>query len=288
MLTFIPALCIMLLFIGNSSAVSAGATKGLMLWYKNILPLLLPFLLISNHIVGKSLEHHTINRRTNIFITILLGVFCGYPIGAKCTAAYVTERAYGVSMGNAILPLCNNLSPMFLSGYITCFILENRLSFFSVIFLIYAPYVVLCGFRLLFIREKNISCNAVPENPKKPQSESSQITVAINQITVIGVYIIICSIIIEFILRMSMAKQPQTLLCSIVEVTNGVNLIAANLPLEDIKNTALVLAVTSFGGLSSILQTKSVIADSKLSLFQYIVSKALCGVATYYLTILIL
>lgn len=314
MLTFIFAALIMGLLVTNSSIVITGATKGLMLWYQNILPLLLPFILISNVIIKQTLKSKKGSHFSNILITIMLGCFCGYPIGAKCTLDFVNNKGYSKEIGNIILPLCNNLSPMFLSGYISVIILESKINTILIFFLIYAPYLLLFLLSYLIyslkMRNTNIklsnksinnktSTNSAVNNSISNMQDAhlynslytthtSDIKAAINQITTIGVYIIICSILSEFILAINISSQIKTFCCSLIEITRGVNLIKNTDSFYCIKNTALILATTSFGGLSSILQTKSIIANSELSLIRYIFSKVLCGITTYFLVILLI
>lgn len=121
---YIMILC---LLIADSETVISGASYGLMLWYKNVVPILLPFMLISSLVVDRIAAGKS--RRAALSSTIFLGVLCGYPIGARVTDEYVTSGMYEKKMGNIILPLCNNSSPMFISGYIVSRILKNKISF---------------------------------------------------------------------------------------------------------------------------------------------------------------
>jgi hypothetical protein len=72
-------------------------------------------------------------------------------------------------------------------------------------------------------------------------------------------------------------------LLSSIEITRGIELITGLNLYSTQKITALVLALTSFGGISSILQTKQVIQNSGLSLKKYIIVKLMCGCLSYIL-----
>lgn len=295
----IIGLSLIFLLVYNNELVITGARNGLMLWYTSVLPLLLPFMLISGYIVDCSAaKNKSTNDKSsykkNALTTILLGIFCGYPIGAKCTADYVVTGRLSILTGNLILPLCNNLSPMFLSGYVCSNILKNKISFFKLLFLLYLPYIfyVIILLAITHLRQKNISQNfeAYTTSPKASRSETdnSRILSSIIQITTIGVYIMICSIIISFIANSSTIPHAmKPIMSAATEVSSGIHFLAASDIFSENKKTALILAATSFGGISSILQTNCVIKNSGLSIVNYIIAKLICSTATYYLAMLI-
>lgn len=55
--------------------------EGLVLWYNNLVPLLLPFLLISGFFLSMIDWNHP-NRAGCLILLFLCGLFCGYPVGA--------------------------------------------------------------------------------------------------------------------------------------------------------------------------------------------------------------
>lgn len=299
-------ICLIILFllITNSSIVISGASYGLMLWYKNILPMLLPFMLISELIVNYISNKNTkkTNNISSIGTTILLGVLCGYPVGAKTCADFVKRNSYSKKTGNLLLPLCNNSSPMFISGYIVYRILNERLSLGTVLLIIYAPYIMYITIILL--------CRCITQNKTKRDSKlesiplsitiSNQQTTAphnkalnnylinvITQITLVGVYIMLCSIAIEFINCIPNITVPfSQIISGTIEITRGVQDISAINILEEKIKIALIISLTSFGGISSILQTKMVIENTGLSIIYYTVVKIICALLSYVCCIL--
>lgn len=296
---------ILCLLIADSEAVISGASYGLMLWYKNVVPILLPFMLISSLVVERITSGKS--RRTALFSTIFLGVLCGYPIGARVTDEYVTSGMYEKKTGNMILPLCNNSSPMFISGYIVSRILKNKISFFTAMLIIYVPYVFITLICLLISTSK-INRSKIGKSPKKKyektnlNKEKPQETFfdtklnlhntrktndamlnSIIQITYVGIYIMICSIIMQFILKINFIPYDLKIyLSSAVEITRGADLIYKHAIMSENTKTALLLALTSFGGVSAILQTNKVIANSRLSIIRYIFMKVLCAAMSFF------
>lgn len=289
---------ILCLLIADSEAVISGASYGLMLWYKNVVPILLPFMLISSLVVERISTGR--NRRTALFSTIFLGVLCGYPIGARVTDEYVTSGMYEKKTGNMILPLCNNSSPMFISGYIVSRILKNKISFFTAMLIIYVPYVFVTLICLLISTSKisksgkNKKTNLNKEKSREASSgtklnlhntrkTNDAMLNSIIQITYVGIYIMICSIIMQFILKINFIPYDLKIyLSSVVEITRGTDMVYKYLLISEKTKTALLLALTSFGGVSAILQTNKVIANSRLSIIRYIFMKVLCAAMSFF------
>lgn len=289
---------ILCLLIADSEAVISGASYGLMLWYKNVVPILLPFMLISSLVVERISTGR--NRRTALFSTIFLGVLCGYPIGARVTDEYVTSGMYEKKTGNMILPLCNNSSPMFISGYIVSRILKNKISFFTAMLIIYVPYVFVTLICLLISTSKisksgkNKKTNLNKEKSREASSgtklnlhntrkTNDAMLNSIIQITYVGIYIMICSIIMQFILKINFIPYDLKIyLSSAVEITRGTDMVYKYLLISEKTKTALLLALTSFGGVSAILQTNKVIANSRLSIIRYIFMKVLCAAMSFF------
>lgn len=314
--------CILILLVYNSSLVISGASYGLMLWYKNVLPMLLPFMLISGLMVRQVSSLETKSKSNSqaysILVTVILGVLCGYPIGAKVSADFVKNGAYNSKIGNIILPLCNNSSPMFISGYIVYRILNQNVSFLFVMLCIYLPYVILTIICLIIYKSYNttskkqlsVTVASTITNVKKKNSTSNQNSTknnykisktktetsisdyligTINQITMVGVYIMICSIAIEFIKYIPYINNPYTAyIGGIIEITRGTADIASLTHISEKIKTALIIAITSYGGISSILQTQMVIEKTGLSIIYYTVMKVICSILSYICCILLI
>lgn len=291
----------LILFVLNNSIVINGATEGLLLWYNNVIPVLLPFMLLSGLMVSKI---HSYSSEKNIspkyiysgaiISTFFLGVFCGYPLGAKTASDFVKRNCYPAYVGNILIPLCNNSSPMFIAGYIIHTLLDSKLSFFTAILVIYTPYIIFAIISLIVVHLTGIN-----NHSKEPYSNTHGffaqnnnqdfIMDSIIQITYVGIYIIICSIIIHFIkIIPSITNIQAALLSGFTEITNGTKKIAECQIFTPKIKTALVLAFTSFGGISAILQTNKVISHSGLSIIYYIIVKSICASGTFFMSMLLI
>jgi len=106
-----------------------GASSGLMLWFINVLPTLLPFIIVSNiiiriNIAGKISEllYPVIGRlfkvSPNGCYPILIGFLSGLPMGAKAVADLTTDNKISQKESHFLLSMCNNTSPIFIMSYI--------------------------------------------------------------------------------------------------------------------------------------------------------------------------
>ena len=295
---------IMFAFIYKSEIVLGGAYEGLMLWFNTVLPLLLPFMLMSSMITDKIKKLPPDRQKSfAILITIFTGLFCGYPLGAKNTAEFVKNKTYNKKTGQLLLPLCNNCSPMFLSGYIILSILKKSISFTFALVLIYLPYIVyiLISLILFFISKKRINQKSkyiIFQNIKDTSgfipntsiqnniAQRDYIMQTMIQTAYVGFYIIICSIVSKFIMHFSTGCESfKTLSASVTEITGGTKLISESDLFGIRTKIALVLSLSSFGGFCAIMQTANVIKDSGLSIIKYIIIKTICAISTYGLVL---
>lgn len=274
--------------IANNQVLISGASNGLMLWYNNILPLLLPFMLISGLLEKAIINSNKVSSKKSVFTILFLGLFCGYPIGAKTNASFTRANVISNTLGNILLPICNNISPMFFLGFVMNNILKNSISPILAYAVIYLPYLIFLALELLLI---NVNKKPVADKPicKKSTIENKNIAEeSIMQITMVGLYIMLCSILTEFILCSTwFSNQIKLLLVGATEITRGITYISQSYTLNTQIKTALILSFTSFGGISSIMQTKNVLQGSGLSLIHYICIKVLCAISTFFLYILL-
>ena len=303
MILIIFYMLVMFALIGKNEIVYKGAYDGLMLWFNNVIPLLLPFMLMSALLVEK-IQHQPKDKQKKfaVIITLFTGLLCGYPLGAKNTSEFVINKSFDKKTGNLLLPFCNNSSPMFISGYIVYNILEKRISFFNALSLIYLPYIIYLFFALLImsVKKRNDKKIISIKQPKKnilkindksvTYHEKDIIMSTIIQITYVGFYIIICSIISEFIMSLSLLnyEKIKLLAAGISEITKGTLITEKYLLWSSKEKTAIILSLTSFGGISALLQTNNVIKGSELSILRYIIIKTICALSTYGLSLLLL
>lgn len=272
-----------------------GASNGLLLWFQIILPTLLPFLIFSNFLIHTNSVTY-ISQLLKPFLksffkisdpacyAVLVGFLCGYPMGAKVISDLIITNRINRKEGSYLLSFCNNTSPMFIISYIVMqTFLDRTLLIPTVAILFLAP--VLCSF--FFRRYYGI------ESSKQDSTFSEDKSLRFNfqifdtcimngfeTITKVGGYILLFSILF------SLGKYfPLKWLLPFLEISNGIPFIM-HLGLSFPVSYIFVLALTSFGGLCSIAQTYSMIQQTGISIFPYIIQKLITTLVTSFLALL--
>ena len=115
------------LLFSPGEAVRASA-KGVDLWFHTVLPALLPFIILSGILVRSGILLPIFRKADKIFrifpglfgagvYALLLGIFCGFPMGAKITAELLREGSVSFREAKLLLQVSNHVSPAFLLGY---------------------------------------------------------------------------------------------------------------------------------------------------------------------------
>lgn len=267
-----------------------GASAGLLLWFRTVLPTLFPFIVITSLLV-RTRAVEGISRILSPMICPLFGVseassfavlggfLCGYPMGAKITSDLLDEGYISRKEGNYLLSFCNNTSPMFVISYI---VLQNlrrpELGIISLGIMMASPVLLSFLFRRIwFSREDSTKTISQGRLSLPPQNFTSALDFCImnacETITKIGGYIIVFSIILELCRLLQINVFFWEMIClPSLEITGGVTAICkAELPFS--ARYILVMALSSFGGFCAIFQTQCMIQKHKLSMAAYILEK---------------
>ena len=91
---------------------------------------------------------------------------------------------------------------------------------------------------------------------------------AFDVMTKIGGYIMLFSILVEFVKELSIDPVIKAMFLGLIEMTTGIHAISTQM--KGIVCTVLIIMSVTFGGISGIFQTKSVIKNAGLSIRHYI------------------
>lgn len=287
-----------LLSLFYRNAVIAGASEGLVLWYRHVLPTLLPFMILTQ-IMMRTDSLSLLSRLTGPVLryfpgvsgyggfAVMTGFLCGYPMGAKVTTDLLKSKHVSVNEASFLLSFCNNMSPMFILGvlfqnYIPA--KELHLPFFVI--LTGAPLLCSQLFRLYYMRHADSICQSV--HPGKNGSRrcsigdllNESITVSADSMIRIAMYMMLASIWMRVLEQLLTSDSLCTsILLSSFEITTGLASVSA-LSISPFMRYILLLALTSFGGISSILQTMSMIQPAGLRILPYITEKLATALVT--------
>lgn len=300
--TAVVIIIFIFLLISPANAVTS-ARSGLMLWFKVLLPTLLPFMIVSKLLI----ELNAISYLTFLFsscfkkmfhlskagtFVLMTGFLCGYPMGAKLISELYQHKQLSYEESCYLLTFCNNLSPMFISSFLTvsCFDAPELLPY--VILIIYGTPILYALLTQPFFRKNTSleSCVLPPSTTfKKPDFEiiDTAIMDSFTQITKLGGYVIMFSVISGMFLSFSFSAPTLAFLTGVTEITTGINYITVqgfSLQMRFSISTPLCV----FGGLSGLMQTYSMIKNSKLPFMPYLRAKLIQTGASYVLTVFFL
>ena len=297
----------MLLFLGCllafPSVALSGAKNGLLLWFNQVLPSLLPFLILSTLFLSTGLSDRIANHIAPVLspifrcspsgcYAIVIGLLAGLPVGAKTIATLTESGRITKKEGQYLLPLCNNPSPLFLLGYISVSVLKQP----SLRYALLLTVTLSSALAAMLLRPKSkfgtpytpghktdASCHKYKRSsPRTPFTFSfllldSAIEQAFSVLTRVGGYIILFSVLGNVLTMLPFS--PFSLACagSVLEITTGsATLSGLSLPFPLL--CALVTGFVTFGGFSAAAQTKSVLAGTGFPFAHYLLTKALAGV----------
>ena len=270
---------------------SEASAAGLLLWFNTLVPVLLPFFILSSLLIALDgvsyltgflypVLHKIFGCSRNGCFCLAAGFLCGFPTGAKITGDLTRAGRISAEEGNYLLGFCNNVSPAFLTGFCMTKSLK-RPDLAGPALLLAFGMPVLAG----ILTRRGRTFSSLPAEKKTSGSQISFkiadacIMSGLESILKLGCYIILFSLLAG--LLKGLPWPHPALACALtgfLEITNGISLTAAsNLPAR--LSFALILGTAAFGGLSGLAQTQSMIDGSGLSLGRYLKAKLLTALA---------
>lgn len=290
---------IFFLMLAFPSITKNAANQGIQLWIFTVMPALLPYTIISSLLLSLNVFKFP----CQIF-TAISGSLCGCPIGAKMAADYYKENRLSKKSAEFLMCAFNNISPSFMLNYV----------FTSV----YGPYIHITSgskctlFIILFISSlfgasivhilypnqispyKSDTDNNITSSKKNSKSIIQLLDTCIFssfEVQVkIGGYIILFTIISAlFQHTLSLPPLACATFTSIIELTSGLQSFYIN-QLHYATHIIIptISALTTFGGLCTIMQVKTVLDNSDLSITKYLISKILAAAFSFIITYLLI
>lgn len=291
-------LCI-LLFMGVLILFPArsaeGAAAGLLLWYRHVLPVLLPFLILC-----RLMQAFRKDRPGQTLPVICLGLLCGYPVGAGLAAGLCRSRKDLRPRAAWLLSFCNQASPMFLFGYLAAMLPPLSHPALLIGIGIYGSALLPGLAGALRLRRKTAvtagpliraghaggkpsALDPAVSAPFLPILEDAMLS-SVETLVKIGVYMMLFSIAACHLTALPFsAPILKALLLSLNEMTTGIAFLAESaLPLR--LRCSIQIASAAFGGFCGFAQTTCVLQGSGLSARRYLAAKALQGILAFLIT----
>ena len=241
----IPILILFFSMLSFPQTVFTGASYGLVLWFRHVLPTLLPYMILINVLICTP-ALHWICRITSTFLcpllgtsyygtfAVLTGFLCGYPMGAKTTSDLLNVNKISRSEASYLLSFCNNISPAFILSYVVAQNMKERnlcIPFFLI--LTFTPLMLSFIFRL-FYRLPESSCSFPQVTPGSFSNPSESISDnfldrcilnAFESVTKVGGYMMMFSVLIQLLASVLPNTIFSLLLYSSLEISTGIRLL---------------------------------------------------------------
>lgn len=298
------SICILLLliymFLEPQGSLEASR-RGLMLWFQTLLPTLLPFMILSNLVVRIGVAEKMLTPFSPFFRRFLglspagtygylLGLLCGYPMGAKLTADLYREKRISFMEAQYLLTFSNNPSPVFVTTYILLQCLhmpQYTIATFAVLYS--ANYATSLFFRrrYSFPDSPQDKRKEIPPLPSTGKLLDISIMNAFETVTRLGGFIILFSVLSAALGQYLPQALKNTLPCllGILEISTGLQAIAACSLSAQLKYI-FSMGAASLGGLCILAQTNTVIGGSRLPLRPYLEGKLVNGLFTLIFSLL--
>lgn len=295
--TFIILILSIIIAICNPSITLQGARNGLNIWFFQLLPTLLPFVILADFFLSEEVFEQIYQliqqkpkdrfKKLCIILNITAGFTFGLPIGAKIVAKLRSNQLISKKEAQILLNNCNTLSPAFVGGYFLTQSL-HRSHWIAITFAtLYIPQLVTCIFQL----------NTVP--PEKHFQNNKKIKISrlrnyfqildisilngFEILTILGGYLVFFGILCAFIHQIpGIPYACKAMIIGIMEVTSGIKELSFLMVNTQIKYL-IMMPLISFGGLCTLLQTKAVVKDIDVSMKTYFLHKCIFACVTTFI-----
>lgn len=261
----------------NSTLSLYYAAMGLNLWFEKMIPVLLPFMILSGIMVRLKLTtkvaqlfYFALNPffkvSQNACYAIFMGYLCGFPMGARVIADLYQNSMISKREAEYLLAFCNNIGPVYFCSFVLP--LLNRNLLLPYIFGMYGiPLLYGLVLRYTVYGDLTVSSSSLKEQASDYnllEAVDDSIHAAIRNILTLGGYMILFNLL--NLLPGLMFGEKGLLFAPLLEITGGLNMLQDSLPLFS-------LLTLSFGGLSCLAQTYSCIKETDLSIQNYTIHK---------------
>jgi len=297
---FILIILISLFYILRFPELSVHAAgNGLILWFEQVLPSLLPFAILSNIIIASDILPSLVGKAmpviqkimpvsTSGVFVLLSGFLFGFPMGSKNCASLLLEGKMDRQEAETLFIITNNMSLVFIQSYILTGQLDLRGYFGWSLLVLYLPALLL-GF--LGLRHRSANKNYQKKSASRLKINFQIVDAGImngfETLTKIGGYIMIFSILASCFLMLPMPELIKTGCIGVIELTNGIHYLSSTATSLESKYV-LAMMFTAFGGLSGVAQTSAMIKGTGLSMKKYVLWKLVLCIITGILSIVVM
>jgi len=285
--------------------VMSAARNGLILWFNNVLPALLPFIVTVNLLNALGFVRY-ISRWAEPFMAVVFklpgaggfalitGLLSGYPMGAKTVSDLRRAGEITTKEAQRLLAFCNNAGPLFIVGVVGVGLIGDS----SAGYVLWAGHVAAALTIGVLTRWWGQAAGPCSRSSGKPKDNNTQLVHmsdipnigkvmgeavknAMEALLVVGGLIIFFSVVVRCvtILTGDMPFMTEGMLTGIFEITSGVRVLAdTSYGVISPARLAAIGGVIGFGGFSVHAQALHFASGTGIKAGAYIFFKALNGI----------
>ncbi len=290
--------CFLMVFFPEMALESAN--KGINLWAEAVLPSLLPFFICANFMISlgipsligrffESLFQKIFGVPGSSAFVFIISISSGYPMGPKLIGEMGRRGEITDQDAKKMLTFCSTSGPLFMLGAVGVGMFHSPLCGMLITLSHYIG-ALLNGilYNLLFTKEKRAAFKRKNKRIISLREESvielltNSILSSLKTLGIICCYIIIFIMVTDFIeltgiLDFSTDYQ-KGLLKGLLEITIGSYEISISNDIGLRMKCVLATFIISFGGISTLAQSMSVLQGLKISVWDYLKAKLSHGV----------
>jgi uncharacterized membrane protein YciS (DUF1049 family) len=280
------------------------AALGLLAWYQNMIPTLLPFMILTNLIIHLNLETKILKPlypligtvfqiRKELVFAICLGFVCGFPMGSKILSDLYKKGKISHNEAQYLLAFTNNIGPAYYIGFVYPVLLGDYklcllLCLQYGIPLLYGLLLRYTLYRKKLTKHTTLNSSVTTQNNK---ISGKQIIYALDdgineglvQIASLGGYMIVFNVLVWFPKKIFKNAALVSLFCHLnLEITGGLKETVQYIASGQLANDNVLLLVQStlcLNGLCCLAQTMKFLKGTDLSIKKYMLHKAmLCSI----------
>lgn len=309
--------------IRNPTEMITASREGLLLWFNQVLPTLLPFVVGVNMLAGLGFIHFMGALAAPVMIPIfnvpgagafalLTGLTSGYPMGAKAVAHLRKTGQVNRQEAQRLMAFTNNAGPLFVIGFVGAG-LFGSVSIGYTLLLSHITAAMILGIVSRFtytgvshgdrgaaIKHDGSNIKSAFEKYQEFRREhykgfgqvlGSSIKNAMESMVLVGGFIIVFCVVIktlELVGLFNILGQSSGVAAGLLEVANGAKILAGGGP-PNPAVLASVSGIVSFGGFSVHGQTAHFIRGTDIRFAPYLLAKCvqalIAGVLCYLFVI---
>lgn len=303
---------IITLFIGfemltESKSILDSVKFSFQIWIDNIFPSLFPFFVLSEllinfgfaHFIGEILNpfmYRLFKLKGEASFALAMSMISGFPSGAKYTSELYDRKIINEHEASKLLTFTHFSSPMFILGTISVSFLNNvEVGILILIIHYISNFIIGLIFRNYYISDKTNEKISIKKAFLKMHDERVNNSKNLGQIITnslinsINILLLILGVISLFLIittvinnNLNLSIYTKSIINGLFEMTQGLKYVTLlDFPLK-IK-VLLCTMLISFGGLSVHMQVISMISDTKIKYFPFLVARILHAIISTFL-----